>query len=113
MSERASVRNAGDPDQVRKADRADKRKDDIADRDLQWIMAEAPGRRFVMLLLRGIYDPGLELFAADPYVTAYNVGNLAPLKKLLAHIKLVCPELLLTAQAEAQRQENQDAAERS
>lgn len=104
-----AVRNAGDEEQVKKADHAEKRIEYQADNDLYAVMSEAQGRRFVWSQLKALYQ---NPFGLDPHATAYACGVLAAAQALLADVVRVCPDLYLKAQVEAQIMEKQNDAER-
>ena len=86
------VGNASDEEQVKKADKKVRRREDIDVEDVKYIMATPQGRRFVWkyLSICGVF--GLSFSGESTHETAFKEGQRLVGNTLLGDINTACPD---------------------
>lgn len=92
MSRDALVGNSGDKEQVKGAEAVLKRKHEQQRRDIQWVLSEAAGRRFVLRYLEecGVFRTS---FNNSGSITAFNEGQRNVGLMLFSDLNEASPEM--------------------
>ena len=103
MNERAIVKNAADPEQVRKAKQKVESLNDRRLNDVREVLNNKRGRRFIWELLEfcGVFKTSL----ADEHVIFYNEGQRNVGLKLLADINEAAPEAYIVMLNESKQED--------
>jgi len=104
--ERALVKNAGDPEQVAEAKKAEERREREWREDLREVMSTKAGRRVVWRLLQNarVFESRFDI---NSLRMAFLEGNANQGLWLLAELDAACPELFDLMRREA-REESDD-----
>lgn len=94
---RSSVQNAGDPEQVRKAEKSDNRRRVIDDEDLQWVLRTESGRRVIQNILDRCF---VEVDTLDPSAAIYCSAKRSIGSGLREAIEIACPEAWILMERE-------------
>lgn len=107
-TQRAAVKNAADPEQVKRAGDRDRRRRETELTDVRVVMDTAAGRRFMWRLLE-IGRIFTDRFDENSLRMARNEGRAITGLMLLADIDVACPELFDTMRREyLDRSKNDD-----
>lgn len=106
-AQRVAVKNAADPEQVKRAGDRDRRRREVELADLRAVMGSVEGRRFVWRLLEHgrIFT---DRFDENSLRMARNEGRAHTGLILLADIDVACPELFDTMRREYLDRSNKD-----
>jgi hypothetical protein len=109
QQQRSLVKNAGDPQQVKRAARVERRRQQREIDDIVAVMHSPEGRRFVAARIRicGVYGSVWEASAK----IHYNAGRQDVGHQLMADIIAAAPELYTLMETEAREQQRRDDAE--
>lgn len=110
MSDRAAVKNAADPEQVKRAKRADRRREEEARARWQWQLSSYEGRAVMAALIAslGVYR---SVYNAHGGLMAYYVGRQDAGHEVMAQLLEADPENYDRMEQEARaRQRQADAA---
>lgn len=108
-TDRAAVRNAADPQQVKDAGRRDKRDVALFDDQLRAVLDTPAGRALLWAILRrsGLYTT---VFHRDPGVMAFNAGRQNFGQELLDAVIAADRRLYLLMEREARERDSRDDA---
>lgn len=110
MSKHAAVENASDPEQVKRAQRRDKRRRDRELADLATVAGSEPGARFLWRLLNRCAMFGMA-FRSDALEMAFLVGQQDVGKWLIAELEESDPRGFVDLMERAKASERRDQHE--
>jgi len=104
MTQDSMVKNAADPEQVKKAKEKEESKEDRRLNDIRAVLSHIRGRRFFWRYLGicGVYKTSV----ADEHIIFYNEGMRNIGLQLLADVNEACPEAYLQMLRENQEENN-------